>query len=184
MCYSFLNMPEEAATKDEHPAAPKEVKTLFKWESPSRPFKRRDTKYFLNLGLIILVLAAILIFVQEFLLIGVLLALLFVAYVLGTVEPEGMEHKITNQGITTAGKSYIWPELTDFWFSEKHGAVILNVGTKVRFPARLIMLVPFLDRDKIKETLIEYIPFREEVPTSWMDNTVDWVMARLPASLR
>lgn len=177
-------MPETTITTAEVPASPKEVKTLFKWESPSRPFKRRDTKYFLNLGLIILVLAAILIFVQEFLLIGVLLALLFVAYVLGTVEPEGLEHKITNQGITTAGKSYIWPELTDFWYSEKHGSVILNVGTKIRFPSRLIMLVPFLERDKIKDLLLEYLPFREEVPTSWMDHTVDWVTSRLPASLR
>ena len=173
-------MPEEKDTKE----PPKEVKTLLEWESPSRPFKRRDTKYFLNLGLIILVLAAILLFVQEFLLIGVLLALLFVSYVLGTIEPDRMEHKITNQGITTGNRSYLWNELNDFWFTDKHGSHILNVGTKLRFPGRLLMIVPFIDREKVKETLVKYIPFREVAPTSWMDNTVDWVMAKLPASLR
>lgn len=178
-------MPEaEKKTEDQPKEPPKEVKTLFSWESPIRPFKRRDSRYFLNLALIILVLAAILIFIQEFLLIGVLLALLFVAYVLGTVEPETIEHKITNQGITTAGKSYIWDELTDFWFTERHGAVILNIGTKLRFPARLLILVPFMDRDHIKKTLVEYLPYREEVPTTWMDQTVDWVMSRLPIWLR
>lgn len=172
-------MPEEAAKEP-----PKEVKTLFEWESASRPFKRRDTKFFLNWGLIILLVAVILIFVQEFLLIGVLLAILFVTYVLGTIEPDKMDHKITNQGITTADRSYLWSELSDFWYTEKHGETVLNVGTKVRFPGRLLMLIPFIDRDKIKEILVEYVPFREIPPSSWMDQTVDWVMAKLPHSLR
>lgn len=177
-------MPEDKTKEEQVNEPPKEVKTLFSWDSPSRPFKRRDSRYFVNLSLIILVLAVILIFIQEFLLIGVLLALLFVAYVLGTVEPEKMEHKITNQGITTANRSYLWNELTDFWYTEKHGALILNVGTKLRFPARLLMLVPFLDRDKIKDLLVKYLPFREEPPSSWMDNAVDWFTSKLPASLR
>lgn len=173
-------MPEDTTPTE----SPKEVKTLLKWESASRPFKRRDTKYFINLGIIIFVLAAILLFVQEFLLIGVLLALLFVSYVLGTVEPEKMDHKITNQGLTTGNRSYLWNELSDFWFTEKYGEVVLNVGTKIRFPARLLVLVPFMDRDKVKEILVEYLPFREVAPTSWMDQTVDWVTAKLPSSLR
>lgn len=177
-------MPDETRREEPVNEPPKEVKTLFSWESPSRPFKRRNARYFTNLGLIILVLAVILIFIQEFLLIGVLVALLFVAYVLGTVEPDKLEHKVTNQGITTAGRSYLWSELTDFWYTDKHDALILNVGTKVRFPARLPILVPFLDRDKIKDTLVKYLPFREVPPESWMDNTVDWFTSKLPASLR
>ncbi len=173
-------MPEDKTPPD----SPKEVKTLLEWESASRPFKRRDAKYFTNLAIIIFVLAAILLFVQEFLLIGVLLALLFVSYVLGTVEPEKMDHKITTQGITTGNRSYLWNELNDFWFSEKYGETVLNVGTKIRFPARLLVLVPFIDREKVKDILVEYLPFREVAPTSWMDQTVDWVTAKLPPSLR
>lgn len=173
-------MPEDKTPTD----SPKEVKTLFEWESPSRPFKRRDAKYFTNLAIIIFVLAAILLFVQEFLLIGVLLALLFVSYVLGTVEPDKMDHKITTQGVTTGNRSYLWNELSDFWFNEKYGETVLNVGTKIRFPARLLVLVPFMDREKVKDILVEYLPFREVAPTSWMDQTVDWVTAKLPPSLR
>ncbi len=173
-------MPEDKTPTD----SPKEVKTLLEWESASRPFKRRDAKYFTNLAIIIFVLAAILLFVQEFLLIGVLLALLFVSYVLGTVEPDKMDHKITTQGITTGNRSYLWNELNDFWFSEKYGETVLNVGTKIRFPARLLVLVPFMDREKVKDILVEYLPFREVAPTSWMDQTVDWVTAKLPPSLR
>lgn len=179
-------MPEEKIASEPTVTSepPREVKTLLEWESPLRPFKRRDTKYFLNLVLIILVLAVILVFVQEFLLIGVLLALLFVSYVLGTVEPEKLAHKITNQGITTGNRSYLWSELEDFWYVEKYGSDILNVSTKVRFPARLMILVPFIDRDKVKKILLEYIPFREEAPRSWMDDATAWINSHLPASLR
>jgi hypothetical protein len=177
-------MPEDKKTQEHSPEPPKEVKTLFTWESPSRPFKRRDHKYFQTVGLLLLLVAAIALFIQEFLFIGVLLALFFVLYVLGTIEPESIEHKITNQGVTTAGRSYIWNELNDFWFIDKHGAVVLNVGTKIRFPGRLLMLVPYLDRDKIKQILVEYISFREAAPSTWMDETVDWFYAKLPHSLR
>jgi hypothetical protein len=176
-------MPEEKKA-DVAQEPPKEVKTLFEWQSDSRPFKRRDSRFFVNWGLIILMLGVILIFVSEFLLIGVLLALLFVAYVLGTVEPEKMDHKITNQGITTGGRSYLWGELTDVWYSDKHGSLLLNIGTKLRFPGRLLMIVPFIDRDKVKEIVVEYIPFREVPPVTWMDQATEWVMAKLPHSLR
>ncbi len=178
-------MPEEKPKETEpEKEAPKEVKTLLVWESPLRTFKRRDYRYFQTVGLILLLIAVIAIFIQEFLLIGVLLALFFVLYVLGTVEPEKVEHRITTQGVTTAGKSYVWNELSDFWFSDKLGSLVLNIDTKVRFPSRLLILVPYLERDKVKETLIKYLPFKEEVPTSWMDNTVEWFTSKLPQSLR
>jgi hypothetical protein len=123
-------------------------------------------------------------FIQEFLLIAVFLALFFFFYVSGTIEPGNMPHKITNQGITTASHSYIWEELIDFWFSEKYGETILNVGTKVRFPARLIMLVPILEKEKAKKILLEYISYREVAPSTWADDTVEWISRKLPASWR
>ena len=177
-------MPETPETKPEVKEQPKEVRELLVWSSPSRPFKRRDTRYYINIGLVLVVIAAIALFIQEFLIIAVLLALFFYLYVSGTVEPGEMEHRITNQGITTAGHSYIWDELTDFWYSQRYGETILNIGTKARFPGRLIMIVAHLDRDKIKKMLLEYLPYREVAPTTWVDNAVEWATARMPQSLR
>lgn len=170
--------------KEEQKPPSKEVRELLTWESASRPFKKRDSKYFVNIGLILVLVAAIAIFFQEFLFLAVLLALFFYFYVAGTVEPEKISHRITNQGITTANHSYTWGDLTDFWYTEKYGEVILTVGSKLRFPGRLIMIVPYIDREKAKKILVEYLPYREKVPTTPIDELVEWIYTRMPQSLR
>ena len=42
-------------------------KTMFEWEAPSRPFKKRDRRYFATIATIIFVLAFILLFAGAFL---------------------------------------------------------------------------------------------------------------------
>src|SRR3989344_2790499 len=77
---------------------PKEIKTLLNWRSPSRPFKKRSRDYFTTIAAIVFLIGVILLFIKEFLLIGVILALMFVSYVLATVPPEEVEHEISTEG--------------------------------------------------------------------------------------
>jgi hypothetical protein len=56
----------------------KQENVLLEWISPSRIFKPRSREFYRTVGSIIFLLAVILVFVREFLLIGVILALFFV----------------------------------------------------------------------------------------------------------
>lgn len=166
------------------PETPKDLKELFHWTAPARPFKKRDRRFYVNLGLMLFIIALVALFVQEFFLIAVLMAIFFYYYVAGTVEPINVEHRITNRGITTAEHSYEWKGLTDFWFTEKYDDTILHVSTKDRFPGRLFMLAHYKDKEKIKKILIEYLTFQEKPPVTWIDNATEWATHKLPASMR
>ena len=162
----------------------KEAKDLLSWVSPGRVFRKRDKKWFTNIAILALCLIVILLFIKEFIVIGVVLALLFVYYVLATVPPEQVTHKITTQGVTSAGHAYLWRELTDFWFTKKQEQIVLNIGTKLRFPGRLIILLGEQSAEKIKEVLSPFTPYREIPKISWLDKMADSLYRKLPAGMK
>jgi len=153
---------------------------LISWRSPSRPFKKREKEFFTTIGAIVFLLAVILVFIKEFLLIGAILALAFVAYVLATVPPEEVEHKITTHGLESAGHFYKWEELVSFWFWEKWGQPVLLVQTKLRFPGRLVLLIGGQDKEKIKDALLKYLNFKEKPEKNWMDDAAKWLAEKVP----
>ncbi len=148
------------------------------WSSPSRLFKKRDSEYFRNIGAIVFLLIVILIFAREFLLIAAVLSIVFFVYVLSTVPPEEVTHKITNLGIDSAGRFYRWEELADFWFEEQWGQVLLVI--RPLFGTRTIILLGNQDRDKVRELIAKHIPFLEKPEKTWVDNAASWLTKKVP----
>src|SRR3990167_6391300 len=144
------------------PVIPVEVKTLLKWTAPVRPFKKRDREYYTTIAAIVFLLAVILLFLKEWLLIAVMVALMFVAYVLATVAPEAVEHELTTRGIVTGGKLYKWEDMVRFWFSQKWSDTILHLDTKLKFPGRLMLLLGNVDEVTVKEIIQKRVQY--EVP--------------------
>src|SRR3990167_11091049 len=137
---------------DDNPAEErKEVRqeVLLAWSSPSRLFKRRDKEYFTNIGAIVFLLIVILIFAREFLLIAAVVSIVFLIYVLSTVPPEDVEHRITNLGIESAGHFYRWDTMSEFWFEEQWGQrfIVLRPVLGVR----TIILLGNEEKDKVRE---------------------------------
>ncbi len=157
-----------------------EQQLLLSWQSPSRPFKKREKEFFTTIGAIVFLLVVILVFIKEFLLIGAIIALAFVAYVLATVPPEQVEHSITTKSLVSAGHEYKWEELTGFWFAEKWSQPILLVQTKMKFPGRLVILYALPEQQKIKELLSKYIQFFEKPEKNWMDDAAKWLGDKVP----
>jgi hypothetical protein len=151
----------------------KAVRTLFRWQAFSRPYTRRGTRWFIYTFLLVATIILVLLFVREFFIIAPVLALGFVAYVLATVPPEIGENTITTQGINTAGHTFIWEELDDFWFTEKRGFHILNFDTFLPTQRRINVLINQENREKIRELLARYRPFRELPKTTLMDRAAD-----------
>ena len=132
-----------------------EAKAIISWKSAERVFKARSKKYFIKVGLygLIFILAAIAF--SEFFLVGVILAIMFMVYVLATHPPTTIEHKITNMGITSGGRAFLWEELDSFWFDKRGDDRLLLVQTNLHFPTRLIMLLSTTVSDRTLLELLE-----------------------------
>ncbi|MBI2405281.1 hypothetical protein HYV22_03850 [Candidatus Gottesmanbacteria bacterium] len=163
---------EEETQKEER----KEV--LLSWSSPSRLFKKRDAEYYRNIAAIVFLLLVILVLAREFLLIAAVLSIVFFVYVLSTVPPEEVTHKITNLGIDSAGHFYRWEELADFWFEEQWGQVLLVF--RPIFGTRTIILLSDQNKEKVRETIAKYIPFLEKPEKTWVDNAASWLTKKVP----
>ncbi|KKS03209.1 hypothetical protein A2W45_01135 [Candidatus Curtissbacteria bacterium RIFCSPHIGHO2_12_41_11] len=118
-----------------------EAKAQVTWKSPERIFKARSKKYFTKVALYALIFVLAAIAFGEFFLVGVIIAVVFVVYVLATAAPNVIEHKITNMGITSGGRAFLWEELDSFWFEKRGDDRLLMVATELHFPTRLIILL-------------------------------------------
>lgn len=168
-----------AKNNQETKTGPRTLKTLFVWQAPERLFKRREREYFTTIGAIVFLLAVILLFLKEWILIAVVVALTFVAYVMATTEPREIEHRITNRGVTTGGKNYNWDNLSQFWFSQKWGQKVLHIETSLRFPRHLIFLLGETKQEEVKKILSQYLR-SEEPEKTWVDKASEWMAQRVP----
>lgn len=176
---------EKRPEKKEEPLTPKileagEVKTLLSWEAPSRPFRKKDRSYYTTLAIIVILLVLILLLAREFLLIGTILALAFVAYVLAFVPPHNIKYRISTQGVTIAEDFYFWHFLDAFWFKEKEGKKILIIQTRFRFPSQLMILLDGQNEEKVKKNVARFLPFVEVPYRSWMEKWTEGLQKHFP----
>lgn len=166
-------MESDAEKKDE-----KREEVLLAWSSPSRLFKKRDKEYFTNIGAIVFLIIIILVFAREFVFIFAVLSIVFLVYVLSTVPPEVVKHRITNLGIESAGHFYRWESLHEFWFEEQWGQALLIL--KPLFGARTVILLGYENREAVRELIAKYIPYREVPEKNWVDNAARWLSQKIP----
>ncbi|MBI2020528.1 hypothetical protein HYS94_03855 [Candidatus Daviesbacteria bacterium] len=157
-----------------------EVKTLLSWEAASRPFRKKDRSYYTTSAVIVVLLILILLLAREFLLIGVLLALTFVAYVLAFVPPHPIRYRISTQGVTIGDDFYFWHFLDAFWFKEKENYKILIIQTRVRFPGQLMLVLDGQDEEKVKKIVARFLPFVEVPYKSWMEKWSEGLQKHFP----
>jgi len=148
------------------------------WTSPSRLFKKRNAEFYKTVGAIVFLLTIILVFASEYVLVLALLSIMFLVYVLSTVPPENVDHRITNLGIESTGHYYRWNELSEFWFDRQWDQTMLIL--RPFFGPRIIILILDEKKDRIHEILAKYIPFREAPDRTWMDNASSWLSAKIP----
>lgn len=158
----------------------KEEKTLLSWKSPARLFKKKDRDYFTTIGAMVFLFVVILLFLKEFLLIAVILSLTFVSYVLASVPPEEIEHKITTRGIETGGVFYPWEELAFFWFSNKWKQEVLHIQTWRGIPGCLLIILADQSREEVKRVLAKNLSFIEHTPKNWLDQMASWLSQAVP----
>lgn len=175
-------MPEEISVENTplEVLPSKELKVLYSWSAPIRPFKRRDKEFWTTVIAIVILVGLILFFVKEWFLIAAIISLTFVYYVLSTVEPEEMENKITNRGIIYAGTTYPYETVSQFWFSAKYGQRVVNLELRGGgLIGRITILIGKGDEKTIKDILLKYL-IEEEVKPGFLDKAADWIQKKVP----
>lgn len=161
-----------------------EIKTLLEWEAPSRPFRKKDKSYYTTIAIVVTLLILIAFLAQEFLLIGVILSMSFVAYVLAFIPPVDIKYKISTQGITIGEHFYFWHELDSFWFKEKDGKTVLFIQTHLGFPGQLMMVLGSKDQEEVKKEVAKFLPFAEKPKMSILDKWSEGFQKHFPLEVR
>src|SRR5690348_11084601 len=94
--YTKPSMPETSTLSKET------EKDLVVWTAPARPFKRRTRDFYVTIFAMAAVTGLVLFLIDGFLPVILIISLVFLVYVLSTVEPENIQYKITNLGIKMA----------------------------------------------------------------------------------
>lgn len=153
-------------------------RTLFSWKAPARPFKRRDREFFTTVLALAFLIGLIMFFIDGILPVAVVMALVFLVYVLSTVAPEEVEHSITTKGVSFAGKKYRWDELVRFWFTRRFGNELLIIES-MQVPNRVEMVISETDKEEIKDAVEDYLIFEEAAP-NFLDKAAGWFSKRVP----
>ncbi len=157
----------------------REEKEAISWEAPNRAFKTRDKDFWVTAIAILVLVSVIFIFVKEFFLILVGLALLFYGYVVSTVPPERIRNRITNRGVYFGDSFHPWNELSRFWFGKSIDQRALFLETKLRFPPQISMILENVEEAKLKAILLKYLPLMEASPR-FVDKASAWLGSKMP----
>lgn len=152
-------------------------KKLFSWRAPARPFKRRDRQFWVRLLTIAGVFGLILFLIEGVMPVILIISLLFLFYILSTVEPEEIEYTITNRGVKISDQTIDFFSINRFWFAKRFGSEVLILETTNVF-GRLELMISEADVDKIRKTLSEYLNEEESSPAR-MDKVAGWVSKKI-----
>jgi hypothetical protein len=169
---------EEKPEEVESRVADEPEKTLFAWEAPARPFKRRDREFYVTVVSIFVIIGLVLFLAEGPVPVILLVSFLFLVYVLNTVEPEKVEYRITNKGVKIAERETYWMNIRRFWFSGRLDTSLVVFET-LTIPGRLELVVEKNDEERIREILAKFLK-EEEVPPSFLDKATNWFNKKLP----
>jgi len=140
------------------------------WEALARSHKKgmslKLSRSFMMIGIVI---ALLLVIMQEFFLLFVIASLIFISNVLAKVPPEKVKYEISNHGILYGTDMYYWKDLKQFYFDEIDGLDLLVVDTRIALPGRLYITLQAGSKDKLQAYLDERLIFLESPPQTFLD---------------
>jgi hypothetical protein len=167
-------MPTESSVKHE----PEIV--IFSWTAPARPFKRRNREFYVTIIAMAAVVGLVLFIAEGVMPVILLASLVFLFYVLSTVEPENIEYCITNRGIKIGDKITEWDFIVKYWFGKRFDTNLLILETSF-LPGRLEIVILPHNMENIRKELDKYLSEEEAKPTR-VDQVTSWFASRLPGN--
>jgi hypothetical protein len=179
--YNSRSMPTaEEEIKQEGSTLKEPEKDLVLWTAPSRPFRKADREYYVTIIATAAIVGLVLFLVEGWMPVVLLVSLVFLFYVMTTVEPENIEYKVTTAGIKVAGKLTGWDRLVRFWFSRRFDHDLLVFET-LNIPGRIEFVITPESKEEVKKAILKYLP-EEEASPSYLDKAANWLSKRIPGN--
>lgn len=153
---------------------------LVAWTAPSRAFKRHGRKFYVTAFSMAGIVSLVIFLAEGIMPVILIISLVFLYYVLSTVQPENIEYKITNKGFKIADKETEWQFVSRFWFSSRSGSELLIFGLTT-IPGKIELVINPEIKDRLKKEISAYVPY-EEIPPSALEKITGWVAKKLPES--
>jgi hypothetical protein len=147
--------------------------TTISWTAPSRPFKKRNARFYTTITVIVILISLILFFAGQFLPIAAVVAVAFLGYVLASVPPEEVRYQLSSDGIRIENNLYLWDEMGYFWVEKKYGQEFIQVEIP-RFPFRITLMMGTLPIEEMQKLFAELLPEQHPALT-YMDKIAHWV---------
>lgn len=159
---------------------PYQLVTLLSWNAPGRPYKKHSKQYFASILLIAFLVEIILFLFSQYALMMVVVSLVFLSFVLAITPPRNFHYRISTEGIMVEDHFFIWKELYDFYFKERHGHHILHIRTISMVPGELTVTLGDLSEEHVQHVLLPYLPYREYIKPTFMEKSADWLTKNFP----
>jgi hypothetical protein len=155
-------------------------KDLVVWTAPARLFKRRGRQFYVTVFAIAGIVSLILFLAEGIMPVILIVSLVFLYYVLSTVQPENIEYKVTTKGIRIANKLTEWQSLNRYRFSKRFDNNLMIIDTSF-IPGRIELIINPGIKDQLKKEISAYIPY-EEVPAGAIDRATNWFAEKMPGN--
>lgn len=169
--------PEQERPASTLPKPPAE-KDLIAWEAPERPFKQGSRDFYVKIISIAVLFGVVLFLIDGIMPVLLIIAVVFLVYVLTTVQPGNITYKITNLGVYISGKRVDWDNMGRFWFVNRFGSEMLVVET-ANITGRMEIMIPADKKEEINHIMNEYL-LHEELPATFLDKAANWASRRIP----
>lgn len=157
-----------------------EYKTLLSWHAPGRPFRVRSRAYYINVVLIALLVEIILFLFGQYMLMGLVGALVFMVFALAFVPPVDFHYSLTTEGVLIEDRFFLWIELYDFYFKHEENMDVLVIRTHSYFPGEIYLPLGQMHKEHLKTVVIPYLPYREFITPTFMDKAGEWLKKKVP----
>ena len=153
-------------------------KVLHTWKSVERPHKKWSKEIYSTVIVLAVLVSIVFFFIEGFMLVLLIWAVVFMAWAISKTEPVIREHKITDKGIRTGGSLYRWEIMRIFWLEKKWDKKLLRVLLS-KFPGQLVIVYDQEEEKKIREVMSKFLPL-EKPEATWTDRLVKWFGEKLP----
>lgn len=153
---------------------------LVVWTAPSRPFKRKNRQFYITTFSMVGIVSLVLFLAEGIMPVLLIISMVFLYYILSTVEPEKIEYKITTKGVKIAGKLTNWNLFDSFYFTKKMDSTLIVFET-VTIPGKMEIVIEESLKERLQKEITAYIPF-EEREESQTDKLISFISSKIPGN--
>ena len=158
-------------------------KTFVTWQAKSRPQGPKSDQSRSVLMVLGILVATVLGFAGEWMLLSVLGAGAFFYYAWSRTPPEVVEFSITNRGIRAFGRLYQWWEFGRWWWEEKYGIKLATLELLTGMMGRMYLPVEGVGKEEVERVMNKYLLFEKPQDTTTYKMT-RWMTEKFPLEKR